>query len=420
MALESPASSTIAGRLLHAVLREGFLPLAMSALAVTLLSASLWNDGTRVIEDFSSTLIGIRRLVAGDSEHYLAIASAFGEGDFRMEHLEPGGGSDRAHRQPGYPALLAAAQKLGVEGAPALARVDLALLVVSLWIAFVAARITTGSALAGVFAATIVYDARFLFDIATGRLLTEPLYVAVALGAVGTCLSYLTRPGAISLLAAAVLSGVAYLVRVNGLFLAAALAVAMIACDLIRARRADPVLPSVDLVLHLPLSAYAAALALFLAVTTPSWVPRMVYTGNPVYHGYLSNFLWVDDYGRAHVPGAARYSASTYLAEHGAGDAAERLWYGIQRVFYETPRDKYGPAVTAALAIAIVVVFTLRDVPGVLLALAAVLQAMPLAWTAMANPARRLPAAALLPFTALVIACAVAATLRRVHPPARD
>ncbi len=398
----------LARRLIAAVVS----PIVFATLLVALLSASVWRDGVAYIEDVSSTLMGIRKLVAGDSEHYLAIAEAFGEGDFDMEHVQPTGGSDRAHRQPGYPALLAVAGKLGAEGAPALARVNLGVLIASLWIAFITVRLATGSSLAGLLAAAVIHDAPFLVDIATGRLLTEPLYVAVATGAVGACLSYVTRAGAVSLLATAALGGMAYLVRVNGLLLAAALALVIVVADVLHARRARPEVPAPDLALHLPLAAYAAAFALFVVVTAPSWVPRAIYTGNPFYHGYLTNYAWVDDYERAHVPGPAQYSIFTYAAEHSAGDAAGRLWYGVRRVFYETPRDKYGVVVSAALLAAVVVVIALGDTPGILIACAAVLQALPLAWTALANPARRLPATALLPFAALLIAVAAAALLR--------
>jgi len=390
-------------------------PLVAATVCVALLSGTLWTRGAMTIEDYSSTLMGIRKLVAGDSEHYLAIADALREGDFRMEHVEPDGGADRAHRQPGFPAVLALAGKLGFEGAPALARVNLALLVASLWIAYIAVLVATESALAGLVAAMVLFNARFLLDIATDRLLTEPLYVAVAVAAAGACLSYLSRAGAVSLLCAAALGGMAYLVRVNGLFLAVALALVMIAADILRARRSVPGIGTRELPAHLPLEAYVAALALFVVVTTPSWLPRAIYTGNPVYHGYLPNYLWVDDYARAHVPGPPQFSASTYVAEHSVRDAGERLWYGVRRVFYEVPRDKYGPVISMALLAAVVILFALRDVPGVLLLCAAVLQAMPLAWTAMANPARRLPATALLPFAALLLAAAAAAMLRRAR-----
>jgi len=365
-----------------------------------------------------------------------------------MSYVEPTGASDRAHRQPGYPLLLALAEAAGFEGAPALARVNLAVLVAALWIAFAVARVSTGSVLAAVLAAAAIADARFLMEIATGRLLTEPLYVAVAVGAAGACLSYLIRPGPISLLAAAALSGAAYLVRVNGLFLAIALAAAMIAADLLRSRSAeaagidrgdeadddadqdDELEDDGDLCeedeeydddagvdarfgMRLPVAAYGAALALFVVVTVPSWLPRVVATGNPIYHGYLMNFVWVDSYERAHVPGPAQFTAATYISEHDFAAAAERLRYGVRRVFVDTPRDKYGFALATAIALALGVLVALRNTPGLLLAAAAVLQAMPLAWTALANPARRLPAAALLPFAALLIAAAVAAAVAR-------
>jgi len=330
--------------------------------------------------------------------------------------VQPTGAADRAHRQPGYAALLALAGNFGIQGAPALARVNVAVMIAALWIALVGVRLATGSALAGVLAAAVVYDARFLFDIATERLLTEPLYVAVALGAVAACLSYARRPGMGSLLLAASLGALAYLVRVNGLFLAAALGMAILAADVRRVRRALPDLPRSDLTLHLPLAAYAAAFALFVVVTIPSWLPRTIYTGNPLYHGYLLNYVWVDDYERAHLPGPPQYSLSTYVAEHSAADAAKRFAWGAKRVFWETPRDKFGIVSSLALIAAIVVVAALRDTAGIVILLAAVLQALPLVWTALANPARRLPAAALLPFAAVLIAAAVAAILHRTQP----
>lgn len=391
-------------------------PAAAAMLGLVLMSASTWTSGSAYIEDVSSSLMGIRKLVGGDSEHYLAIADSLREGDFGMTHVEPTGAADRAHRQPGYPALLAAAARLGVQRAPELARVNLALVVLSLWIAWLGTRAATGSALAGLVAAAIVYDAGFLYDIATERLLTEPLYVAVSLGAASAALSYLTRPGAAALLGAAALAGLAYDVRVNGLLLAVSLGVAMVAADLRRGQRADPQAPPAELALHLPVAAYAAALALFVVVTVPSWVPRVLHAGNPVYHGYLPNYLWVDDYDRAHVPGPPRYSLSTYVAEHRPADAVRRLGWGMQRVFWDTPRDKFGVVASIALLAAIVVLLALRNGPGLLLLAAGVLQAMPLAWTAMANPSRRLSAAALLPFAALVVGAAAAALLRRARP----
>lgn len=402
----------------HRLVAAGRL-LATSALAstavVALMSIALWKEGSTRIEDFSSTLIGIRRLVSGDSEHYLAIADAFESGDWSMDYVTPGPGSDRAHRQPGYPALLAAAQHLGVQGAPALARVNLAVLVASLWIAFTAARIATGSWPAAMLAAGAIYGARFLFDIATGRLLTEPLYVAVSVAAVGASLAYARRPGPASMLLTAALAAAAYLVRVNGLFLAASLGFVLVAADVLRARQEEPPAPWREMLLHLPLGAYVATFALFVVVATPSWLPRAIHAGNPVYHGYLSNYLWVDDYESAHQPGPPRYSASTYLEGHGVADIAARARYGLARVYIDTPLEKYGLGASIALMAAVACLFIVGDGAGLVIVVAGLLQALPLAWTALANPARRLPATALLPFAAIVLAAAAAAALRKAR-----
>lgn len=403
--------AAMAGHPLHAAFAFARRPMVLAVAALAILSAVRWHQGSRYIEDVSSTLIGIHKLVSGDSEHYLAIADALREGDFRMTHVEPTGAADRAHRQPGYPALLAAAQELGVQGAPSLALVNLAMLILSMWIALLGVRLATGSALAGLLSAAVIYDAPFLYEIATERLLTEPLYVAVAVGAVTSCLWYARRLNATALLAGAVLAGLAYLVRVNGLFLAATLAFVLVAADVQRALRSGS--PTRDLPLHVPLEAWFAALALFVVVTVPSWLPRTIYAGNPVYHGYLSNYLWVDDYERAHTPGPPKYSLETYAAEHTATEAAKRMSWGMKRVFWETPRDKFGIVTTILLAVAVVVLAVLGDRAGLAIAIAGMLQALPLAWTAVANPARRLPAAALLPFAAVVIGAAAAALLQR-------
>ncbi len=410
---ETPASPW--GRRARSVFEFASRPMVLATVGLAILSAVRWHQGAKYIEDVSSSLIGIHKLVSGDSEHYLAIADALREGDFRMTHVEPTGAADRAHRQPGYPALLAAAQALGVQGAPSLARVNLGVLIASMWIAFLGVRLATGSALAALLSAAVIYDAPFLFEIATERLLTEPLYVAVSVAAVSSCLWYARRLNATALVVGAAMAALSYLVRVNGLFLATTLAAVLVAADVQRARRSGA--PTRDLPLYLPLEAWFAAFALFIVLATPSWLPRTIYAGNPIYHGYLPNYLWVDDYERAHTPGPPKYSFSTYAEEHEAADAVERFCWGARRVFWETPRDKFGTVTTVLLVLSIVVLAASRDRAGLAIAAAGILQALPLAWTAVANPARRLPAAALLPFAAVVIGAAAAVALQRAFSP---
>ncbi len=415
-------------------------PGLISALLVVLMSASLWHRGVSYIEEVSSTLVGIRQLLSDDSQHYLDIADDFRDGDFSMSFVAPGGGesADRAHRQPAYPVVLAVAEAAGLSGAPALAKVNLLFVIATLWAAFAVGTWVCASALGGALAAGIIYQADFLFDIATERLLTEPLYVLIATATVGVGLAYLKRKGFGALLMFAALAALAYLTRVNGIFLAAALGIVMIASDVRELRAAEqadhedegrpqggePESDEDDAAERpmLPLLKYGAAIALFLVVASPSWVPRLIYTGNPVYHGYLNNYLWVDDYQDAHLPGPPRYSWSTYWDDHSVVDAARRLGYGVSRVYWETPRRTIGEGAALVAVIAIVALLAARDAPALWLLVAAILQALPLAWTAMPNDTRRIPAAALLPFFAVLTAAAAArwmGTARQRSAPAQ-
>lgn len=89
-------------------------------------------------------------------------------------------------------------------------------------------------------------------------------------------------------------------------------------------------------------------------------------------------------------------------------------------MFLETPRDKFGVVTCVALLASLATIVILRETSGLLIALAAILQALPLVWTAMSNPVRRLPAAALLPFASVLIGIAANALLRRAVTRARS
>ena len=57
------AAASRAAAALWAMIRR---PVVAASLAVTVLSATIWIEGSTYIEDFSSTLNGIRQLVAAD------------------------------------------------------------------------------------------------------------------------------------------------------------------------------------------------------------------------------------------------------------------------------------------------------------------------------------------------------------------
>src|SRR6185503_17316616 len=133
---------------------------------------------------------------------------------------------------------------------------------------------------------------------------------------------------------------------------------------------------------------------------------------------YLSNYLWADEYAKAHVPGPPQYGWRDYAREHDAGAALARMRYGLRRALWSAPRDKYGDALAACMLAGLVVTALARE--RALLAWYAVglASVLPIAWTALANPIRRIPATALLAFGVVAVAggtaIAVAAVAREV------
>jgi hypothetical protein len=157
----------------------------------------------------------------------------------------------------------------------------------------------------------------------------------------------------------------------------------------------------------------------FVAVSAPSWVPRLVHAGDPLYHGYLPNFLWVDDKDRAHVPGPPRFGWRDYAREHDLAGAADRLGYGLHRTLWEAPRVKYGDAAALAALLGLVVVALARDGAALAWLAAGLIQMLPIAWTALSNPVRRIPATALLPFAVVAVVAGTAVLVRSARDLAR-
>jgi len=380
---------------------------ALAALVIVLaLSAHYLWSAKSAIEARAADPEAARTFVASDSAHYLEIARALAAGDLSMRHVGPTGGPDLGHRQPLYPAMLAAAMRLGLDTPAALAMLDAALVVASMWMAYAIGIAAYGSRVSAVAGALIVWRVPYLYESVTSRLLTEAGYVLIVLCLGLAFLRYRESGAAKWLYAAAVAGALAYLQRINGL-LTAALALVCLAASDLAGRRAPHARDE-----RTRWTRHAIAVLLFVLATIPSWLPRTLHAGNPLYHGYLANYLWVDDYKRAHVPGPPRYSWRDYAREHDAAAAAARLRYGLRRVFYDAPREKYGRDVAAAMLVGLVVVILRRDMATLSWLGVGVLSTLPLAWTALSNPVRRIPATALLPF-GVVIVCAGAAIAAR-------
>ena len=81
------------------------------------------------------------------------------------------------------------------------------------------------------------------------------------------------------------------------------------------------------------LGRYALAVFIFVVLAVPSWVPRMIVFDDPVYHGYLSNYLWVDTYEEGHI-NEPIYGPGDYFSSHDLGDVLDRITRGLVHVFW--------------------------------------------------------------------------------------
>jgi len=361
-----------------------------AAAIVVLLSASYFVAGRAAIAAALAQPGGRARFAADDSEHYVAIAERLAAGDWSFSDVAPNGGSDLAHRQPLYPMLLAASMAMGANDVEHLASVNLVLVVASLWVAYGIGARVYASRLAGVVAAATLWHIPFLFENATTRLLTEPGYVLCSLLAAWAFLAGVAAPGSRCPVFLACAAALAYLQRVNGLVLAA--------CALPMLFVLEATAWPKGTTRRALAFRWGVALLLCVTVAAPSWMPRLRYAHDPFYHGYLSNYLWVDDHRSAHVPGPPRYSWRDYVRTHDAEAALSRSSYGLRRALWEAPREKYGDTIALAMLVGSLLAVAAGDRATVAWLGVGVLQMLPLAWSALANPARRIPATALLAF----------------------
>jgi hypothetical protein len=375
---------------------------ALALAALLALSLGTLTSGRRAIEAALASPKGAQAMVASDSRHYLDIAEAIARGDCSLDYVTPVAGRDRAHRQPLYPALLALVMRVHGSEVRGLAMLNVVFVVASMWVAYAIGAVALRSRLAGLAGALIVWKVPFLWENATTRLLTEPSYVFLSL-VLGLCfLGYLMTRRAGWLYAAASTAALCYLDRVNGLFTGVLALACLAAADFLIGRRDAARTDSTGapgVWRH-----HAIGAAIFLAVAIPSWVPRLVHTGNPLYHGYLSNYLWVDEYEKAHVPGPPRYGWRDYARDHDAGAALARVRYGLRRALWSAPREKYGDLVAACMLAGLVVTALARKRALVAWYAVGLAGVLPLAWTALANPIRRIPATALLAFGVVAVA----------------
>jgi hypothetical protein len=206
-------------------------------------------------------------------------------------------------------------------------------------------------------------------------------------------------------------AGLDYLTRPNGIFDAAAFLGVLLLAEFLPWQRAgeqnEPLLKGV---LHL-IPKYLGALLVLIVVTAPAWIPRLVYFGDPLYHGYLTNFLWVDTYHLAHDFGERlpSYTWHDYVATHNFFDAVHRVIHGLWNVCLQIPvLDERAPILFLLCVAGIWTALKKGPNEFRFLLLFFLIQLFPFIWTNLANPTRRVPYGSTFPFEPFFAACFLA------------
>ncbi|CAN5604536.1 hypothetical protein BH09VER1_BH09VER1_21000 [soil metagenome] len=362
-------------------------------------------------------------LVSGDAGHYLSIADDFSKGNYSMNYVK-----NWPHRQPLYPALLATiywsegrdvlhrkieleqkelkekkeSQAIGQQQEGDLwwlALVNVVLGALGFVVTYLGMVLLFPQRWIAAAVGLLYMGNSFLGAQITRHLLTEPLHILLMMLVILSFYAFLKNGRAWTLYLAVLAGGLDYLARPNGLLVTASFFGALVCGDLwlIVTRRneidAGIILRRVGL--------YAGCVLLFAVVTMPSWVPRQRIFGNPIYAGYLNNYLWVDTYKEGHVgENGPRYHLKDYLATHSAGDFVMRWGKGIWNVVFDIPwRTEDRKPVLYLCAWGGVLLAAFRGPPACrIILLFGVVQLLPLIWTNMSNPNLRVPYASTLPF----------------------
>jgi hypothetical protein len=339
---------------------------------------------------------GAATLVSSDSGHYIGFAHRFTAGNFTMDYIR-----EVPHRQPLYSLLLAGAMKIGTGNLFLLGLVNvIAMTLIIGSIYFGVFLFFRSHAVAAISALCVAFNA-FFGRIAAARLLTEPLYALMLVWVGIALLQYLRERKAIWLLFGSAFAGLAYLTRPSGIFDEASfLGVSFLAELWSPGRSGATVHPRLRKAFQ-AIPRYLGAALVFIVVTCPAWIPRLVYFGDPQYYGYLTNFWWVDTYHLAHDVDQrfSNYNWHDYMAHHNLLDVTFRLIHGFFNVCFAIPFAVEKAPILFLLALAGVWT-TIWKGPAEyrFFLLFFVIQLLPFIWTNLPNPNARVPYGSTFPF----------------------
>jgi hypothetical protein len=359
--------------------------------SVTLLSLIYLTVSVGLLIYTVNTPPRARKFVEKDSQHYIAIGRALASGDFSMKYVK-----GRPYRQPLYPMLLSVVIRFAGENLFLLGMVNVTLGLAIIWLVyFTILKFFAHNAIA-CFIGFLAVINRFLYQHVSLAVVTEPLFILLLLSVLLWFGSYISQGNPRHLILATGAAGLAYLTRPNGLFIMPTIICLAGFYDVFRRLRKAPS-PYRRPPLGRLATLYVSCAALFLIITLPSTVPRWRIWANPIEHGMIENFMWVDDYNVAKE--SIRYTWRDYVATHTPGDFVRRWLWGFWDVYVRVPLWVEVWAILYVIAVPGVIIAVLRaQEPYRYLLLLAFIILLPLVWTHLANPTGRIPYAVMLPF----------------------
>jgi 4-amino-4-deoxy-L-arabinose transferase and related glycosyltransferases of PMT family len=370
-----------------------------------------------------------------DAMHYYVAAEAFAAGDFSMSY-EKGW----PYRQPLFPLLVAGVMKVTNANLFAIRMVNVVVIAVATISLFLILRGFWSDSVTAAIVSILFVLNPFVYDQSVHGLNTEPMHLLLLICIIACFLRYLRTGRWVYLWLLSLTIGLDYLDRINGSFLAISAFIVLICFECrryflgterpaIKAMRGDADSSSKTLAkegvdevsgeeakLDRTRSGdrqtssaerrtpnaqwwhYVLAVLILIAVTTPSWLARLYYFGNPFYYGAIQNFLWGDSYlGSMDSP--RMLTAADYFGSHSLFDAAVRFFLGCSKVFFAIPIDRERvPLLYFAALAGIWFAWRQRRMLYLWLLFFYGLQMLPLAWTQPVNTTPRIPYAATQPF----------------------
>jgi hypothetical protein len=255
----------------------------------------------------------------------------------------------------------------------------------TIWVIFILASRLFSSPMVGALTALLYTRNDFVFDYITDRIMTETLYTLCSFAAVALALLFVKRGRARSLYLACFALGLAYLTRPNGFILMGAVWSVLLASEILVLARSQGWKLADLRGLRGIAGRFTIAGLIFVATTIPSWAPRLVYYGNPLHHGVVSNAMWVDTWEELRANKDEPLGPPYYFATHGFSDVVKRFLFGFEFVYVKAPQD-LTPKMHLLAAAGLLVALLRRRRRDLALAGIMVITLLPITWTSLSMP----------------------------------